>query len=81
MAKRTVAQVYYRVLNDGILGAKPTEQEARPDDFLVLKGDDNGIISASDLRAAGVDIDFQVKAGTLVEVDYIPRKDVETVVA
>ena len=62
-----IASKYYEVLSDGILGAmQPSEGEATPNQFHVLKGR----VSGADLIAAGVDIEWQLKIGYIEELGY-----------
>lgn len=59
---------YYEILVDAILGSTEHVNESSPFQYAKLEG----TVSSADLRAAGVDIDWQLKIGALREVGYVP---------
>lgn len=66
--KVSIENKYYEVLNDAILGSIEHVNESSPFQYAKLEG----TVSSADLRAAGVDIEWQIKIGALREVGYVP---------
>jgi hypothetical protein len=63
---RAVEAKHYQVVVDSILAGTNGPEEARPDQLKPLKG----VVSGADLVAAGCDIEWLLRVGSIEELGY-----------